>query len=184
MLNIQLDRLDGMVTAMRAEKKKILKGIAPLDNLGMKPSPMNSPDDDCATQVMLLMPTVEAANTFVSVFPSVIAGKTGRHTYTEWDQVLRGKGAAHPALNPYNHPDNAACRRAYDKDMCARSLDILSRTIMVPTSPHHSQAEVEAIIHNLGVAAKIVFGGLSRDEAELREVSAIDAQKFDMSVED
>ena len=34
MLNAQLDRLEGMITAMRAEKKQILAGTASLDNLG------------------------------------------------------------------------------------------------------------------------------------------------------
>ena len=52
MLNVQLDRLDGMIAAMRAEKKRILAGTAQLGNLGLRPAPMNSPDDDCATQVM------------------------------------------------------------------------------------------------------------------------------------
>ena len=69
------------------------------------------------------------------IFPSVIAGKTGRHNYTEWDQVLMGAGAAHPAMNPYLMPANAECRRTYSKDMCARSLEILNRTVMVPTHP-------------------------------------------------
>ena len=49
---------------------------------------MNSPDHDCATQVMYLLPTEEAAARFTELQPSVIAGKTGRHTYTQWDQVL------------------------------------------------------------------------------------------------
>ena len=35
MLNVQLDRLDGMVAAMRAERKAILAGTASLDNLGL-----------------------------------------------------------------------------------------------------------------------------------------------------
>ena len=39
---------------------------------------------------MYLMPSAEEAIQFTKVFPSVIAGKTGRHTYTEWDQVLMG----------------------------------------------------------------------------------------------
>ena len=43
----------------------------------------------------------------------MIAGKTGRHTYTEWDQILFGAGAAHPAMNPYNMPANAECRQSY-----------------------------------------------------------------------
>jgi len=181
MLNVQLDRLDGVVEKMRAEKKRILAGTASLDNLGMKPAPMNSPDHDCATQVMYTLPSAEAASRFVEIFPSVIAGRTGRHTYTEWDQVLIGAGAAHPAMNPYLMPQNAECRKTYSKDMCAGSLDILNRTVMIATNPKHGDAEIDAMIHNIGVAARVVLGGLSPEEAELREVEAVDAQKFDIS---
>jgi dTDP-4-amino-4,6-dideoxygalactose transaminase len=181
MLNVQLDRIDGIVAAMRAEKKEIVEATKRLNNLGLKLSPMNSPDHDCAAHVMYIVPSAEEAVAFTKVFPSVIAGKTGRHTYTEWDQVLMGMGAAHPAMNPYNHPDNAECRRSYSKDMCARSLDILNRTIMVPTNPSHSAEEIDAIIHNIEVAARVALAGMSREQAEVLPTSALDAQKFDMS---
>ena len=183
MLNVQLDRLDGMIAAMRAEKKAILAGTASLDNLGLRPAPMNSPGHDCATQVMFTLPSADAANRFVRIFPSVIAGKTGRHTYTEWDQVLMGAGAAHPAMNPYNMPANAECRRAYSKDMCAHSLEILNRTVMVATHPHHSRQDVEDIVHNIASAARMVFAGLSREEADLRNLKPVEAQKFDMTAD-
>ena len=183
MLNVQLDRIDGMVAAMRAEKQHILAGTASLDNLGLRAAPMNSAAYDCATQVMYTLPSAEAADRFVQIFPSVIAGRTGRHTYTEWDQVLMGAGAAHPAMNPYLMPANAECRRTYSKDMCPRSLDILSRTVMVATNPHHTRADTDDIIHNIGSAARIVFGGLSRDEAELRNLKPVDTQKFDMKTD-
>ena len=181
MLNVQLDRLDGMVETMRAEKRRILAGTASLDNLGMKRAPMNSPDDDCATQVMYTLPSTEAANRFVEIFPSVIAGKTGRHTYTEWDQVLIGAGAAHPAMNPYLMPQNAECRKSYSRDMCAGSLDILNRTVMVATNPMHGDKEIDDMIHNIGVAARVALGGVTMEEAELRNVAAVDTQKFDIS---
>jgi dTDP-4-amino-4,6-dideoxygalactose transaminase len=183
MLNSQLDRLNTMIAAMRAEKKAILAGVAPLGNLGLQPAPMNSPEHDCATQVMFTFPSADTADRFVKIFPSVIAGKTGRHTYTEWDQVLMGAGAAHTAMNPYTMPANAGCRRTYSKDMCAPSLDILNRTVMVATHPEHSKQDVADIIHNIGVAARIVFGGLPSEEARLRNLQPVDAQKFDMKVE-
>jgi len=183
MLNVQLDRLDGMNQAMRAEKRRILRGTAQLGNIGLRPSPMNSPDHDCATQVMYTMPSADAAARFVEIFPSVIAGKTGRHTYTEWDQILLGVGAAHPAMNPYNMPANAECRRTYAKDMCARSLDILNRTVMVATHPEHGEQETADIIHNIGVAARVALGGLPLAEADLRRAAPVDAQKFDLKVE-
>jgi len=183
MLNVQLDRLDGMIQAMRTEKKKILQGTAQLGNIGLRPSPMNSPDHDCATQVMYTLPSAEAAAQFAKLFPSVVAGKTGRHNYTEWDQVLMGAGAAHPAMNPYNMPANAACRRTYSKDMCARSLEILNRTVMVATHPQHTAQDTADIIHNVSVAARHVLGGVPLAEADLRRAAPVDAQKFDIAAE-
>lgn len=183
MLNVQLDRIDGMIEAMRAEKKRILKGTAQLDNLGLRQAPMNSPDHDCATQVTFTLPSADAANSFVKVFPSVIAGKTGRHTYTEWDQVLLGAGAAHPAMNPYNMPANEGCRRSYSKEMCARSLEILNRTVMVATHPEHSAGDTDDIIHNIGVAARVALAGMPPAEADLRRTAPVDAQKFDMKLD-
>jgi dTDP-4-amino-4,6-dideoxygalactose transaminase len=180
MLNVQLDRLPGMIETMRAEKNRILAATAQLGNLGLKPSPVNSPDHDCAAQVMYLVPTAEDADRFALVFPSVIAGKTGRHNYTEWDQILIGEGAAHPAMNPYTMPQNQACRRSYSKDMCARSLDILNRTIMVPTHPLHSDVEIADTIHNIEVAARVALGGMSLEEADIRNAAPVDAQKFDL----
>ena len=120
-LNVQLDRLDGMVSAMRAEKKTILRARLTRQSRAAAVA-ADSPDHDCATQVMYTLPSAEAATAFRRALPSVIAGKTGRHTYTEWDQVLMGMGAAHPAMNPYTMPANAGCRKSYTKDMChARS---------------------------------------------------------------
>jgi len=182
MLNVQLDRLDGMIGAMRRERRMILDGIAPLANLGVKPAPMNSPEHDCSAHVMLSLPSTESAERFTAIFPSVIAGRTGRHNYTEWDQVLMGLGAAHPAMNPFDFPANAECRKTYSRTMCARSLDILNRTVMVPTHPLHRDQDIEDTIHNIGVAARVVFGGLARADADLRNVKAIDARKFDMKV--
>ncbi len=180
MLNVQLDRLDGMVEAMRAERDRILEGTKGLDNLGLRQAPLNSRAHDCGAQALFTLPSAAAADQFVAIFPSVIPGKTGRHNYTEWDQVLMGEGAAHPALNPYNLPENAACRREYSKDMCTRSLDILDRTVMVATDPRHSRGEIDDTIHNIGVAARVALGGLSPDEADIRNAKPVDKEKFDM----
>lgn len=179
MLNVQLDRIDGMVAKMRAEKKRLLAGASAFGNLGLKPTRMNSAEHDCATHVMFTMPSAEAAQKFIKVFPSVIAGKTGRHTYTEWDQILIREGAAHPAMNPYLMPANAKCRMDYTKDMCARSLEILNRTVMVPTNPEHTDAQIDDMIHNIGVASRVALAGMSPEEAELRNVIPVDERKFD-----
>ena len=48
MLNVQLDRIDGMVAGDAQREEGDPRGDAPLGNLGLKPAPMNSPDHDCA----------------------------------------------------------------------------------------------------------------------------------------
>ena len=69
-------------------------------------------------------------------------------------------------------------------DICQRSLDILNRTVMVATHPHHSQAEIDDIVHNIDVAAaRIAFGEIPAEDAALRNLKAVDAQKFDMKIE-
>jgi dTDP-4-amino-4,6-dideoxygalactose transaminase len=180
MLNVQLNRLDGMIAAMRREKKRILAGTAHLGKLGLKPSPMNSPDHDCAAHVMYLLPSAEEALRFASLMPSVIAGRTGRHTYTEWDQVLMRQGAGHPAMNPFTMAANEGCRKEYSRDMCARSLDILNRTVMVPTHPLHSDGQIDDTVHNIGAAARVVLGGMAMEDADFRAREPVDAQKFDL----
>jgi dTDP-4-amino-4,6-dideoxygalactose transaminase len=179
MLNVQLDRLDGMIRTMRAEKKKILAGAAHLGNLGLRPTPMNSPDHDCATQVMFSLPSEAEAQAFARVMPSVIAGKTGRHTFTQWDQVLMHEGAAHPALNPYTLPQNQGLRRTYPEGMCRESLEILNRTVMIATHPQHGPQEIEDIIHNIDAAARVALEDASLDDVQLRRAAPVDLQKFD-----
>jgi dTDP-4-amino-4,6-dideoxygalactose transaminase len=181
-LNVQLDRIDGIIAPMRRERDTILAGIRELESLGLRAAPLNSREFDCGSNVFLTLPNAEAADVFVKTFPSVIAGKTGRHTYTEWDQVLMGMGAAHPLMNPYNMPANAACRRSYSRDMCARSLEILNRTILVPTHPLHTAAEAEDIIHNIKAATRVALGHVKSAEVDVRNAEAVDATKYDLKV--
>ncbi len=185
MLNVQLDRIDGMVSAMRAERDRILDGTKGLDNLGLKHAPLNSQAHDCGTQALFTLPSSSAAEQFVAVFPSVIAGKTGRHTYTEWDQILIGEGAGHPAMNPYKMAANEKCRRTVSKDMLPQSLDILARTVMIPTDPRHTEAQIEGTIRNIEAATRFAFGDITRSEADavgIADADKIDPRKYDMDV--
>ena len=180
MLNVQLDRIDGMVSVMRRERDTILQRTKSLGNLGLQAVPLNSPESDCATYAFYALPLADAAAQFSSLIPSVVVGKTGRHNYTEWDQILMGAGAAHPAMNPYNMPANAPCRKEYSKDMCAASLDILNRTVMVPTNPLHTDQDVEDVIHNVVTAARVVLAGDAIDQSAFRTLAAVDPGKFDL----
>lgn len=179
MLNVQLDRIDGIVEAMREERRAVLAGTASLGNLGLRVAPMNSPDHDCAAHVVYQLPNVDAAQRFTQTVPSVVAGRTGRHTYTEWDQVLLGMGAAHPTMNPYMMPQNAQCRRTYARDMCARSLDILARSVLVPMHPKHGAQEIDDLIARIRLATHEIVGRPYDGALPSRGDWSVDRQKFD-----
>ncbi len=183
MLNVQLDRLDSMISAMRAERRAILAGTQQSGNMGLKPAPMHSPDHDCGAQVMFTLPSAAEAEAFAALVPCVIAGKTGRHTFTQWDQVLMHEGAAHPSLNPYKMKENAHLRTDYPDGMCSASLDILGRTIMVATDPRHSDEETQALIDDLNLAAQAVFAGADPETLPFRRRTSVDTGKFDMKAD-
>ena len=182
MLNVQLDRIDGMIGAMRTEKQKILAGTASLDNLGLRATPMNSAGRRLRDACDVHSAQRRRGRPVRENLPERHRRQDRQppQLHRMGTRCCSRRGAAHPLMNPYLMPANAECRRAYSKDMCQRSLDILNRTVMVPTSPHHSEADIEDIIHNIGTAARIVFAGLAREDADLRNLKPIDAQKFDM----
>jgi hypothetical protein len=85
-------------------------------------------------------------------------------------------------MNPYNMPANAECRKTYSKDMCARSLEILNRTVLVPTHPLHTKQEIEDIIHNIKAATHVALGHVKSEEVDVRRAGAVDATKYDLKV--
>jgi dTDP-4-amino-4,6-dideoxygalactose transaminase len=154
LMNVQLDRLPSMIRALRKQKKRILEETA---DTGLTPAPSRSPEWECGAQVVYTLPSEPAADAFASLTGGTVTGKTGRHVFTEWDPVLDHQGAHHPALNPYNLPQNRKCRRKYPKGMCQRSLDILSRTVMIGNHPDRKRAEVTALIKRINQAAAEVL---------------------------
>ena len=132
---MQLDRLPALIDNLRKIKVRVLDRT---DASGLSLSPRHSPDGECATCIMYLLPSAEVAREFAASTGGTILANTGRHNYTEWDPILTGQGSHHPVLNPFTLPQNAHCRKDYSKDMCPRSLDILGRTVVYrPSSRSH-----------------------------------------------
>ena len=153
-LNVQLDRLEPTIRSLRRKKKRILRETA---DTGLQPIKANSLDDECASHLMYILPTQEQAEEFARLAGTGIAGKTGRHVYTEWDPIFEHRGAPHDALNPFKLAENRECRMDYSKDMCAASLDILNRTVMIGLNPDHRRPDVSKLIRRIRRTAKAVL---------------------------
>jgi dTDP-4-amino-4,6-dideoxygalactose transaminase len=154
-MNVQLDRIPGMIKAMRKQKAYILDHTA---GSGLKPIKANSLDYECGTHVMYILSTAEQADQFAALVGGGVCGKTGRHVYTEWDPIFAHKGGHHPLMNPFDFPANRDCRMEYTKEMCAKSLDILNRTVMLGTHPDRKKAETDALAKRINAAAAAVLG--------------------------
>jgi len=183
MLNVQLDRIGGIVASMRENRRRLLDDTRGLSNLGLRQSPLNSPDHDCAAQLIFALPDAASASRFASATGGVVAGKTGRHTFVNWDQVLTQEGAHHPAMNPYAMPENAGLRRDIPDGFGESSLRILERSVMIPMDPDHSEEDLETLSHNIRLAALELDGQTPAKGLTYREMKAPDLQKFDAPAE-
>ncbi len=154
MLNVQLDRIGPIIRALRRQKARILRETA---ETGLKATRSNSPDYECGSNVVYTLPSEGQADRFARLAGGTVCAKTGRHIYTEWDPIFAHQGAQHPALNPFNLPQNRRCRSKYTRDMCARSLDILNRTVMISTRPDRKRSEVTKVIRRIRDAARQVL---------------------------
>ena len=175
LLNVQLKRLPHMIKKMRKERDKILSSTRYLTNMGVRHSPLNSQKYDCGNYVFLNFSSYKNAEKFTSIFSSPIAGKTGRHNYTEWDQILLKEGSFHQAMNPFKLSQNKKCRMNYSKNMCKKSLEILNRTVMIPTDPKNSPKQIDKTINNIKKAA---FAMVKNEKIKLNQKS-MDKGKFD-----
>ena len=177
LLNVQLKRLPGMIKKMRSERNKILSSTQNFSNMGIKHSPLNSKNYDCGNYVFFKFNNTLDAENFTSIFPAPIAGKTGRHNYTEWDQILLKEGSFHQSLNPYKLSQNKKCRMNYNKNMCKSSLEILDKTIMIPTDPKNTKKDINNTIRNIKRAA---LAYINKEHIKIKQ-KAIDKGKFDYS---
>jgi dTDP-4-amino-4,6-dideoxygalactose transaminase len=140
----QLRRLDGILARLRARKRILSEILAGSDAFQL--SPNNDIEGDCGSTLPLLFPTERAAKAYVE--DKKCGGRpydSGRHVYINWEPILR-KNFHHPALNPWK-----MARRpiSYSRGMCARTLDILARTVCIGVPYGLTLAETRALARKL-----------------------------------
>jgi len=154
MMSAQLGRLPAMLASMRAQKARILAETA---RTGLTAAPSHSLEWEIGAHVLYNFHTAAQAESFAELVGGGIVGKTGRHIYTEWDPIFAHQGGHVPAMNPYNFPQNEPCRKDYTKDMCAKSIDLCNRTVMIATHPDRPESETTALIERIRDAAEVVL---------------------------
>ncbi|MEW6358292.1 MAG: DegT/DnrJ/EryC1/StrS family aminotransferase [Planctomycetota bacterium] len=153
---IQMQRMDGIIADLRRNRKRIeaeLKGAE-----GIQIAPSNDPEGDCGVVVAFQFESEEKARAFKGC-PGVggyVGIDHGKHVFREWTPVREKRIMHHPAMNPFNFPQNRDLRADYSDSACPRSLDLLRRTVFVSISPEWSEADVQGKIESLRSAGRKV----------------------------
>jgi dTDP-4-amino-4,6-dideoxygalactose transaminase len=154
-LNVQRQRIKGMLDVMRKHKKELLQiGIG----AGLTSIKNNSIDHECGTHLGFQFDGEEAARAFSDRLKGQGVGNflpmdTGRHVYTRWEPIMRYQGAHHPALDPFKLPANKKARIKYSEKMCKKSLKILSRSVLIPMHPNNTKARIGKMAKAIAAAA-------------------------------
>ncbi|MHC5033433.1 MAG: DegT/DnrJ/EryC1/StrS family aminotransferase [Planctomycetota bacterium] len=154
-LRVQLRRIDGLLAKLREQKAQLVDELA---GTGLRLVKNNDPEGDCATVLALSFATEKDARRYISLLAKegVDASTpidSDRHVYSNWDPILAKRGAYHPALNAFQRPENATSEVEYSRDMCPRTLDLLSRAVFIDLHPDSTAAALRKKIDGCKRAA-------------------------------
>jgi len=146
---VQLRKLDNYLSALRKNKKLLMGYLEGLKNL--KPAPINDIEGDCSVNLILLAPEKEVAKRMIkeSPFAGGIYDQSVRdwHIYTYWEHILEKKTPTKEGC-PYTCPYYKGTIQ-YSQDMCPRTLDILSRVVVVSVSERWKESEIKEVAEEI-----------------------------------
>lgn len=150
----QLNKLDGLLDAMRARKQMMKAGIADvMARKGLNFRKLTDPEGDAAICTILLMNTPEEAEAVTKALRAENIG-AGRiyernrrdlHVYAHWTPILN-KTSWGGNASPWTMAQREI---EYDHDMCPRSLDLLGRAVHLDVSPLLTNEDVEETVEGL-----------------------------------
>ena len=119
----QLKRLDRIIANLKEKREIMAKVFAGTDQFRV----VRHNDEANAVGLAITFASREAALEFKEKHQLNLLIESGRHVYTNWDLLLEQR-SFHPKMNPFNWTQR---KIEYSKDMCAGTLEILSRSLQV-----------------------------------------------------
>jgi 8-amino-3,8-dideoxy-alpha-D-manno-octulosonate transaminase len=153
-LLVQLDRLDGLVTGMRARRRRLEQlTVDRLCAKGVRFRTVNDPDGDTSIALIFFLPGTDRTKRVVAALADenipaaelyrdpkhAPPGEVDLHAYPAWAPLL-GKRIWSRDGGPWRwHPRSVE----YDEAACPATLDLLRRAVHVDVSPELSDEQVE-----------------------------------------
>lgn len=144
-MNVQLDRLDGILSDLKRNQKYMMKKLSEFVTL----APSHDIEGDCGTTIALRFDTAEKAKAVSEALVTICPINTGKHVYSNWKPILEKRGAFHPLMDPFKMEANRDIIPDYSPDMCPKSLDLLSRTVYIGVNPDETELDMDVRIGNI-----------------------------------
>ncbi|MBO9341609.1 MAG: DegT/DnrJ/EryC1/StrS family aminotransferase [Roseiflexus sp.] len=150
----QLGKLEGLLADMRHNHAAIAERIA--DRVRASGSAfrrLNDPAGDAGLALIMLLPTAERARWAVEALRAEGVSAMALyhpdiedyHVYCYWAPIMNRKTWSEQG-GPWRWASRAI---TYTRDMCPRSLDLLSRSVHIDVSPDLSESQVEEVSNAL-----------------------------------
>ena len=143
-LREQLKKLDGILCDLRKNKKIVMEALAGQ----YKFAESYDTEGDCGTTLAFRFDSEEQARRFAESdgVKGVLPIDTGKHVYIHWTAIVEKRGAINPLMDPFRHPANSKLNANYSEETCAKSLDILAKTVYISVNPDWTDEEISAVI--------------------------------------
>ena len=146
-LNIQLERMDGILTDLRANKKYMMDRLDGVCRF----VPSNDLSGDCGTTLALQFESEAAARRFAAAkgINGVLPIDTGKHIYKHWTPIMQKRGALHPLMDPFKMEANKDIVPDYTEDMCPKTLEKLAKAVYINVDPDDDKAALDRKIETI-----------------------------------
>ncbi len=136
-MNVQLDRLDGILKDLRKNKKYMMDQLEG----DCKFIPSNDIEGDCATTLALQFESEEDARAFATAegINGTLPIDTGKHIYKHWTPIMEKRGAFNPLMDPFKMEANKDIVPDYHAEMCPETLEKLSKAVYISINPDHTK---------------------------------------------
>lgn len=149
---VQMGRLDGILEDLGRNRDRIAGALVFSRGAGLSPS--HDPKGDCGSALALRFDTEEAARAFCGQpdCGGSLVFESGKHVYTRWEALREKRIGHHPAVNPFNFPQNAGLRVDFSEEACPRTLEIIKRSVHVMINPDWSEEQMQERIEAMNAA--------------------------------
>ena len=157
---VQLGRLDGLLETMRAHKRVLKEGMADaLAGAGGHFRTVTDDAGDTAIALIFFMPTTELAERVSQALEAENIGagvmyhpdQVDYHIYAHWAPIMGQR-----TWTPQGGPWRWGAPVEYRRDMCPRTLNLLSRAVHMDVNPLLSGNDVEETIIGLNKVLRSV----------------------------